>query len=83
MNVERFSPGVRQELRDRRSDELDGLAQEEIGLSRQLGESGHPDLSRLAVLFAMASDTAEVRAQTLTPEKIDSGVIHRALAGDM
>lgn len=83
MMQERFSPGVRPEVREQRGRELDGLAAEEVSLSQDLAGRGRADLGRLAELFAVGSSTAEIRAAEIPPEHIDQGTIHRALRGQL
>jgi hypothetical protein len=83
MMQERFSPGVRPEVREQRGRELDGLAAEEVRLSQDLTSRGRADLGRLSELFAVASSTAEVRAAEIPPDHIDQGTIRRAVMGQL
>lgn len=83
MDRERFSPGVRPEVREQRGRELDGLAAEEVGLSQELVGRGRADLGRLAELFAVGSSTAELRAATVPPDHIDLQTLRRSLTGEL
>lgn len=83
MEIERFSPGVRPEVREQRGRELDGLAAKEVGLSQDLTGRGRADLGRLAELFAVGSSTAELRAAAIPPDHIDPQTLRRTLTGEL
>ncbi|MEK7539770.1 MAG: hypothetical protein AAB558_00820 [Patescibacteria group bacterium] len=83
MHVERFSPGVRPQERERREADLDRLAEQEVGLAQGLERSGRQDAARLAELFALASSTAEVRAAAPAVDQVDRQTLQRILAGQL
>lgn len=83
MNVERFSPGVRPEARERRSADLDHLAEQEVGLAQELKVAGRGDAAHMAELFALASSTAEIRAASPSISQADRQTLQRALGGQL
>lgn len=83
MNPERFSPGVRPQERERRSADLDRLAEQEVVRAQQLDQAGRPDAARMAELFALASSTAEVRAGAPVVGRVDRQTLQQALEGQL
>lgn len=83
MFTERFSPGVSQQEREQRGADMDVLARQEVGLAADLRAAGKGDQAAMADLFALASSTAEVRRGQVVPERIDRGVLTRALEGQL